>query len=1444
MSTININTTTKEELMGIRDIGEAIANLIMKARKITGTWTLEDLKIIEGVPNTIWDPLIRKGTVEVSPEEETPEKLSTAQYDTSAILEQYKTKLLIAEQDKVHSKREYTKELEDLKVTFEKQLWRKSAEIEECLAELQQTKDNFQREVEKDQLEREKSQKELSFENTQIKQEMSELQHQYESTMAEKEGDFSGRMESMQRERQTLMDKVMEQAQEMDKERERSKEQYKQMKQRDAEYGRKLTALEEQLQHFKTSRLISEKLAPGDIFRGKVTEMSASSWYSDSAKLKSRQTFSSDKLGDSTEEVTNNGKTSTSGKGKDDSSSKEVKSNQRSGPTPPKLAIFDGKSEWKPYFMQFNHIARKYEWSNEQKLDRLIECLRDKALKFVSTRQETVQKDYDMRQLQEVRQFVDESIEEFAERIQELATDGYLNTPENVVDTIAVDAFLKGCTDKKAALFAMEKDPNTMDQALQYVKSSIHNQKILLGYRKPEVKRVQFYDDSDEESTECLVRQVKTANNSSMQDLQKKYETMETRMATTEQHIWTIKSDIKKIINSISPKTTADRQRSPSPRGRSPTRDIRDIQCYTCREMGHYSTQCPKKSWSPMRRNRSPSPNNNLREGTLNEQGLKIELKPEVFRKKQVTISDSSAVHCNLTDFDSGQKEDKKNGIDNPQLREVQLYPSDRNPESNTLVLGISINEVTVNAVIDTAAQVTLMSEEFAKKLKPPVIFKGSLMLKGAGKDNSITARYTECVTVKVGKTDTKWKIIVAKINDQVILGLDFLKHLDAVIDLTDLSITIRGEKHFINEVKSENSSFKICRITLEETLIVPPNSTVRLPVKLADEFENEVAIQPSKSLNGLIMPNILIKADSRVPIVLNNLTDKTISLKKNRFIGTAMEICEVIDEKRCDYEDRASVKHRIDTGNSAPVRERMRRTPLGLEEEEEKHLKDLLNRGVIQPSSSEWSAAPRMIELILTGLTWKICLAYIDDVIVLGKDFEDHLVNLRTVLERFRENNLKLKPQKCKFFQKEVIFLGKLVNEKGIAVNPSSREVILNWPVPLTKKAVESFLGFTNYHREHIKRFATLAEPLYALTKKKVIFQWEKQHQIAFESLQQALVNSVTLAYPDPKEKFILDTDASHTTIGAELLQVIGGKEAGKLHTNADGLSRRPDDLDSCNCYYAGADIKLLPCGGCSYCTRAQKVWSSFEDDVDYVVPLSVRSVSEQEEDLDETNLDSLVNCNWISESEITNMGAEQREDQELNRLIVWLEDKIEPEEHELYLCSPSIKHLWNCKHQLVLKNGILCYKWLDPFHSRLLLVVSRSLRHKILENCHDTKLSGHFGQTNTIERLKQNYIWYGLREDARNYVKSCHTCNVNKKANVKPKGPLGQFHAGIPMEKLHMDILGPLHESSSANKYVLVNITAIDFTTMRMVNKKKMTGRSVVNLRGAPTLRRNISP
>ena len=91
----------------------------------------------------------------------------------------------------------------------------------------------------------------------------------------------------------------------------------------------------------------------------------------------------------------------------------------------------------------------------------------------------------------------------------------------------------------------------------------------------------------------------------------------------------------------------------------------------------------------------------------------------------------------------------------------------------------------------------------------------------------------------------------------------------------------------------------------------------------------------------------------------------------------------------------------------------------------------------------------------------------------------------LGKVLDRFRQHNLKLKAAKCLLFQDYVVFLGKLVSQISIAPNPSSIEVVRDWPQPASKKDVERFMGLANYHRSHIKDFAKLARPLYDLTKK-----------------------------------------------------------------------------------------------------------------------------------------------------------------------------------------------------------------------------------------------------------------------------------------------------------------------------------------------------------------------
>ncbi|VDH91342.1 Hypothetical predicted protein [Mytilus galloprovincialis] len=211
----------------------------------------------------------------------------------------------------------------------------------------------------------------------------------------------------------------------------------------------------------------------------------------------------------------------------------------------------------------------------------------------------------------------------------------------------------------------------------------------------------------------------------------------------------------------------------------------------------------------------------------------------------------------------------------------------------------------------------------------------------------------------------------------------------------------------------------------------------------------------------------------------------------------------------------KGEIKHRIHTGDATPVKHRLRRTPLKFEGEEQKHLQDMLDKGVIQPSISDWAACPvlvrkkdgsisRVVQLVLQGLTWEECLAYLDDVIILGYSFEDHLQKLRHVLERFQQYNLKLKPSKCNLFQKEVKFLGKIVNKDGISIDRKNIDTVQKWPVPKSKKELESFLGFANYHREHVSHYAALAAPLHVLTGGKE-FKWESEHQDAFNSIKKA---------------------------------------------------------------------------------------------------------------------------------------------------------------------------------------------------------------------------------------------------------------------------------------------------------------------------------------------------
>ena len=185
-----------------------------------------------------------------------------------------------------------------------------------------------------------------------------------------------------------------------------------------------------------------------------------------------------------------------------------------------------------------------------------------------------------------------------------------------------------------------------------------------------------------------------------------------------------------------------------------------------------------------------------------------------------------------------------------------------------------------------------------------------------------------------------------------------------------------------------------------------------------------------------------------------------------------------------------------------------------------------------------------RLMDCVLAGLHWQSCLVYLDDVIILGRSFSEHLHNLRDVFDRFREAGLKLKPSKCTFGQKEVAFPGHIVSDKGVATDPAKVAAITNWPTPRSRKEVQQFLGLGNYYRRFIKDFATIAKPLHRLTETGREFCGRSHVKRLFGSSKVKLASAPILAFPDFAQTFVLDTDASNEGIGAVLSQVEDGKE------------------------------------------------------------------------------------------------------------------------------------------------------------------------------------------------------------------------------------------------------------------------------------------------------------
>lgn len=297
----------------------------------------------------------------------------------------------------------------------------------------------------------------------------------------------------------------------------------------------------------------------------------------------------------------------------------------------PKMVIFNGRGNWESFIYQFERIALRCEWGPARKKERLLDCLADQALDYIQKRgahgeylelrgaleQRFMNKDtasLARKQLHNARQREDETLEEFSQRVHFLAMDGWPEAGDITQQQIAVEAFLIGCRDKRAAEVVMEREPRTIYEAQVMVKTNINNHKALFGSRSSS-QRVAFVDELDQERLDVRNAQTSTSQPGSparakldpnlaklKEEITASYEgelkslrEFQQQQASTMKQIQETLATMAKQQQGRPPWTSPQRSSSPtSSQGRRSPSPKSKMECHYCKELGHFRHECPK----------------------------------------------------------------------------------------------------------------------------------------------------------------------------------------------------------------------------------------------------------------------------------------------------------------------------------------------------------------------------------------------------------------------------------------------------------------------------------------------------------------------------------------------------------------------------------------------------------------------------------------------------------------------------------------------------------------------------------------------------------------------------------------------------------------------------------------------------------------------------------
>jgi RNase H-like domain found in reverse transcriptase/Reverse transcriptase (RNA-dependent DNA polymerase)/Integrase zinc binding domain/Retroviral aspartyl protease len=494
-----------------------------------------------------------------------------------------------------------------------------------------------------------------------------------------------------------------------------------------------------------------------------------------------------------------------------------------------------------------------------------------------------------------------------------------------------------------------------------------------------------------------------------------------------------------------------------------------------------------------------------------------------------------------------------------------------------------------------------------------------------------------------------------------------------------------------------------------------------------------------------------------------------------------------------------------------------------------------------------------RMMNTIFSDVIDVFVVIYLDDILVYSPDEESHVSHVRLVLSRLREYKLYAKLEKCEFHVSKVEFLGFVLSNGTVAMDPSKVSSVSTWPAPSSVREIQSFLGFVNFYRRFIPGFAKIAHPITSLTKKNTPFHWTVECQDAFEELKRLVTSQPILQTVDPSLPFVLQTDASDFAIGAVLSQKFSHSSF-PLPVAYYSRKLLPAERN-----YTVHDKELLAIVAAfqhwrHYLCGSPHVIDIFSDHRNLLFFQQGRSLRPRHARWNLVLSEFDFRINYIA-------GASNQAADALSRRSDYLEG--EHDSSDLILLPPDQFHRISSltvrsdalnldidtetDWPLIIAHFLATDTWppdipdqllrkcrKEAQHFRLLnsqhLEFTRSTkdgpvnylagkdRSETIKRYHETL--GHMACDSILPLLKRRF-WFPKMDDAvKSFIQECSTCQHNRSdassARPAPLRPIPP--AALPFERWGMDFVGPFPESKSGNKFIL---TAIDYATRWVVAK-----------------------